>query len=634
MFAQAGQPPQAPRASGLLAGRVVDAAGEPVGGAVVVLRADSPGPPVPRPATTGQPVPVRTDGEGRFVFTDVPGGKYWIEASKGGWLPGALGRRRPGGSGLGVDLGEAEHRNDLRITVWRPGVIAGTVTDDNGDPLVGVEVRAVQLLHIAGRRQMVVPQRPQTLPRQKTDDRGAYRFSDLVPGDYVVAVLTSVLSEPPEFAGTIRAAGATPNTYYQTMTGLGTAPIVFDRATGVAAGGRGLVDSLSSVSGVPTTENAWLAYPTTYYPSAVTQTAATIVRAISGEPKTSIDVHVRMVPTWQVSGVLTAPDGPAPWHAVHLVPADTGDQPLVDVATAVTDAQGAFTFYGVPTGQYIARVVRIPAPGPGMRMSLAGGTGAIPYVTTFGGGPSTGPPAMSSEPLMHVSVDVTVTDRHVRNLALALAEGPRVRGRAVFEGASPAPTSDQWRLSNVGAAAASGREDSPGFPNPFAIDGQFTTPSLWPGKYLLRVTPPRGWFLLRATYQGRDISATPVEITSDIENVVITFTDRARTLKGTVQGDDGSKADATVVVFPVEPEAWVDYGRTGRRVMSARVTETGTFSLPAPADGEYYVMAIPEADTADWQNPATLAKLAPAAERVRIQGDGPPSLSLRLRRMP
>jgi len=634
LFSQAAQPPQAPRANGLLAGRVVDAAGDPVPGAVVALRADTPGPPSPRPATTGQPVPVRTDTEGRFVFTDVPAGTYQVDATKAGWLPGALGRRRPGGSGLSVDLKDAEHRNDLRLTLWRPAVIAGTVTDDNGDPLVGVEVRAVQLLHIAGRRQMFVPQRPQTLARQKTDDRGAYRFPDLVPGDYLIAVLTSVLSEPPGFAGAIRAAGTTPGAYYQTMTSLGAAPIVFDRATGVAAGGRALVESLSGISGVPATESAWLAYPTTYHPSAVTQTAATVVRAISGEPQTSVDVHVRMVPTWQVSGVLTGPDGPAPWHGVHLVPADTGDSPLVDVATAVTDAQGAFTFYGVPPGQFIARVIRIPAPGPGLQMGLAGGTGAIPYVTAFGRGPSGGPPTMSNEPLMHVSVDVTVADRHVRDLALTLSPGPRLRGRAVFEGPSPSPSAEQWRLANVSAAAANGREDNAMFPMPFSIDGQFSTPSLWPGKYLLRVTPPRGWFLLRATYQGRDISATPVEITADIDNVVITFTDRPRTLKGTVQVDAGARSDATVVVFPVEPEAWVDYGRPGRRVMSARVTETGTFSLTAPADGEYYVMAIPEADTDDWQNPATLAKLAAAAERVRVQGDGPPSLSLRLRRMP
>jgi len=316
------------------------------------------------------------------------------------------------------------------------------------------------------------------------------------------------------------------------------------------------------------------------------------------------------------------------------VAADTGDSPLVDVATAVTDAQGAFTFYGVPPGQYIARVVRIPTPGPGMRFGLAGGTGAIPSVMAFGGGPSAGPPTMSDEPLMHVSVDVTVADRHVRDLSLALTEGPRVRGRAMFEGASPPPTGDQWRLASVSPAAASGREDSVMMPARFSADGQFTTPSLWPGKYLLRVNPPRGWFLVRALYQGRDISATPVEITSDIENVVITFTERARTLKGTVQADAGSKVDATVVIFPVEPEAWLDYGRTGRRVMSARVTETGAFSLTAPADGEYYVVAIPEADTDDWQSPATLAKLAGAAERVRVQGDGPPSLTLRLRRMP
>lgn len=640
MLAQAGQAPQAPRASGLLAGRVVDAAGEVVAGAVVAVRVDTGGPPLPRSAPVGRAVPVRTNAEGRFVFTDVPAGTYQLDVTKAGWLPGMLGRKRPGGSGLPVELAEGQHRNDLTITLWRPAVIAGTVTADNGDPLVGVEVRAVQLMHVAGRRQMHMPQtgpgsqwRPQFLARQKTDDRGAYRFSDLLPGDYVVAVLTSVLSEPPGFAGAIRAANTTPRAYYQTMTATGAAPIVFDRATGVAAGGRALVDSLSGLSGVPTTEAAWLAYPTTYHPSAVTQTAATIVRAISGEPQTAVDVQVRLVPTFQVSGMLTGPEGPAPWHAVHLVPVDTGDTPLVDVGTAVTDGDGAFTFYGVPPGQYIARVIRIPWPGPGMDMGIAGGTGAIPYVSVFGRGPSGGPPPVPTDPLLHAGESVVVADHHVRNLALTMSEGPRVRGRVLLEGTGPQPTAEQWRMANVFAAAANGREDSMISPGQFSGDGQFATPSLWPGKYLLRVNPPKGWTLLRAQYQGRDISSTPIDITTDLDNVVITLTNRVRTVKGAVQIESGSRADdAVVVMFPVEREGWIDYGRVSRRVTSVRVAEDGTFTLPAPPDGEYYVVAIPDAESDDWQNPATMAKLAGVADRFRMQGDGPSALSLRVRR--
>ncbi|HQX82391.1 MAG TPA: carboxypeptidase-like regulatory domain-containing protein [Vicinamibacterales bacterium] len=632
LVAQSGQPSQTPRATGLLAGRVVDAKGEAIAGAVVAVRNDSVAP-GPRPAPVGRTVPVRTNAEGRFVFTEVPAGNYQLDVTRAGWLPGLLGRRRPGGPGLAVAIADGQPRNDLIITMWRPAIIAGRVMADNGDPLVGVEVRAIQMVHIAGRRQMNIPQRPQTLARQITDDRGAYRFSDLMPGEYLVAVLTSVLSEPPGFAGAIRAANATPRAYYQTMTATGAAPIVFDRATGVAAGGRALVDSLSGLSGVPTTEDAWLAYPTTYHPSAMTHSAATIVRAISGEPLTAVDVTVRMVPTQQVSGVLTGPEGPAPWHAVHLVPADTGDVPLVDVGTAVTDGEGAFTFYGVPPGQYIARVIRVPWPGQGLELGVVGGTGAIPYISAFGRGPSGGPPAAPAEPLLHASQSVIVADRTVTGIALTLSEGPRVRGRILLEGTGSPPTADQWRGASISAVAANGREDSASFPSPFSAAGPFATPSLWPGKYLLRVNPPQGWTLLGAALQGRDISAHAIDVTADIDGVVITLTNRVRRVMGTVQAQAGMRASDTVVLmFPVDQGEWIDYGRTNRRVASTRVDETGTFSLPAPPDGEYFVIAIPDAESDDWQNPATLAKLATMADRFLMQGDGPTALSLRLQR--
>lgn len=632
--AQVGQPNLGSPGSGLLAGRVVDSAGAPVAGAVVIVRPDAPtGSPV-RAATAASVVPVRTNDDGRFVFTEVPVGTHQVTVAKPGWLPGAFGRERPDGTTLPVTLAAQQHRNDLTITLWRPAVINGTVTDDNGDPLVNVEVRAIQLMYIAGRRQMQIPQRPSVLARQKTDDLGSYRFSDLAPGDYLIAVLTSVLSEPPGFAGAIRAAGETPSSYYQTMTAVGTAPIVFDRATGVARGGRGLVGSLSNVSGVPSGEGAWQTYPTTYHPSATSQSGATIVRAVSGDVHEATDVHVRLVNAWQVSGVLRGPDGPAPWHAVHLVPADTGDTPLVDVGTAVTDARGAFTFYGVPPGQYIARVVVTPKPPGNFRLGLAGGTGAIPYVTSFTGSPSPGPMPVQTDPLLHVSAPVTVGARHVVDLVLTMREGVRVRGRVVFEGAAPQPTPEQIQQLTIQAAPANGRQDSNIFPGRASPDSQFTTSSLWPGRYLIQSSAPPGWSLARAMFQGRDIAVEAVDMTSDLENVVLTFTDKTGTLKGTVQVDSPMRPDeGAVLLFPVDEKAWVDYGRSSRRVTSVRVTENGSFTLPAPPDGDYFVVAIPDAEADDWQNPETLAKLAGMAERVTVRSQAMPPLNVRLRRL-
>jgi hypothetical protein len=331
-------------------------------------------------------------------------------------------------------------------------------------------------------------------------------------------------------------------------------------------------------------------------------------------------VIVRLTPTWQISGVLRDPDGPAAWNAVHLIPAEAADAPLVDTSTAVTDAAGAFTFYGVPPGQYVARVIRVQYPtGAGARMGLAGGTGQIPYVYQSGGGPSSGPPSVSSEPLLHVSEPVTVANRHVQGLVLTMREGPRVRGRARFEGASAQPTPEQLTGVTVSATPANGRMDTVSWPGRFSGDGQFLLPSQWPGRYMIRAAAPPGWRFKDATYQGRDISETPIDLTSDLDNVIITFVDSARTITGTVHADGGQIVEgASVLLFPLNPAGWVDYGRTSRRVASRTVTARGEFSFELPPPGEYCLIAIPAEAADGWQNPEVLAKLAASAEHVHV----------------
>jgi hypothetical protein len=601
-------------ATGLIAGRVVDSAGNPVPNAIVFIR-KGPLPATSRFPGTGTADRVLSDDAGRFVFNGLTPGPYSLEATKPGWLMGAYGRRVPGNGASVLELTEGERRNDLSITLWRTAVIAGRVIADNGDPMVGVEVRAMKQVFMAGRRQSEIP------IRAKTDDLGAYRFSDLVPGEYLVAVLSSVLSEPPGFAGAIRAGSETPRAYYQTMTDLGVAPIVFDRATGVAGANRPLVGSLSQLSSVPVDDGAWPAYPTTFHPSSTSMRSATIVRAVSGEARTAVDVTVRLTPTWQVSGVLRDPDGPAAWNAVHLIPAEAADTPLVDTSTAVTDATGAFTFYGVPAGQYIARVVRVPYPtGQGARMTLAGGTGAIPHVLTVFSGPAGASP-VPTEPLLHVSEPVTVANRNIEGLMLTMREGPRVRGRVRYDGAKP-PPGPMSLGAPVFAVPANGRLDTASVPGRLSNDGQqFVLPSQWPGRYLIRsVAPTRDWVFKDATYQGRNISDTPIDLTADLDNVIITFIESARTIKGTVRGDTGKAVEgSSVLLFPTDPAGWVDYGRSSRRVTSTTVSASGGFTFELPPPGDYYLIAVPAEMADGWQNPAVLAKIAASAERIRVE---------------
>ena len=629
-----GQTPAGSRASsgakpsGLITGQVIDAeTGSPVPAAIVALSDST------QAASRGQSLSrVRTDGQGRFFFDQLAAGTYTVTATKAGWIPGAFGRRRPDGNSHPLELKDEERRGNISIPIWRYGVISGRVADEQGEALIGADVRIFQQTFTAGRPQLTFT------TRATTDDRGAFRVATLLPGDYLVVVPATVTAEPPALSAQTSA----PNSYLQTMTPVGVAPMSLRRAEIATTGDQTRVSSILNVIRPPSADGAWTTYATTLFPSATSVGSARIVRLAAGQERTNVDVIVRLVPTFQVSGTLANLDGtPAAFHGVHLVPADSGDHPIFDVATAVTDGSGRFAFMGVPPGQFIARVVRTPMPStPGSRISICGGTGAIEFVCAFSGPPGAGGAAKPPETLLHADQPVTVENGNVSGVAITLRAGARVNGRAEFEGSAPRPTDTQWGGIAVSLERVDGQtfQAQGGFdltePGRFSTDGRFTTPSSWPGRYFLRISsPPPGWTFKGATYQGRDISETPFDLSVDLNDVAITFTDRAAKIDGAVQNADGqSDPSALVLLFPTDPAAWVDYGRTSRRVRSASAVG-GTFTIPAPPDGDYFLIAVPDDQAQGWQNPAFLEKAAALADRIRIADGQSMTHPLRTKRL-
>ena len=157
--------------NGTITGQIVDAAtGRAVNGAVVTLKP--------------QPQRILTAADGRFVFTELPPGAYTIVATRRGYVEGASGRRRPGGTSQPVTLTPDEPSADAVVRMWKTAVITGVVTDESGDPVVGAQLRALERSTVAGQSRFTAAGAPAF-----TDDRGVYRFSDLVPGEYLVATI-------------------------------------------------------------------------------------------------------------------------------------------------------------------------------------------------------------------------------------------------------------------------------------------------------------------------------------------------------------------------------------------------------------------------------------------------------------
>lgn len=599
--------------TGILAGRVVDGAGAVVPEAIVVVR-----PSGGVGGAAAQVVPVRADTEGRFVVTHVPPGRFNIEVSKPGWLPGAYGRQRPSGAASEVTLAAGATRADLRIVLWRPAVIGGTVTADDGEPVVGAEVSAVRLEWTAGRRAPLDIDSRQA-PRAQTDDRGMYRFSSLEPGDYVVAVLASATSEPDTFAGAIRAAGETPQAFYQTMASGTVRSMNFDRATRVA--GRGtLVRAFADLDGVATT----------YHPASLVMSGAETIVVASGEVKGAIDIQLTRQPQVTVTGTVSDPAGPAAWHAVHLVPADTDDRPLISTAVAVTDGQGRFVLSGVPPGEFMARVVRLPWPTEGDRYSVTGGTGAIPRISLVLGGPRA--PAAPAEPVYFVNQRLSVGNAPIDGLNLTLTPAPQVRGRVEFVGSSAQPgAADLARVRVMVEPAGGGRADANLAGARPSASGQFVASTIWPGRFVIKATPPPGWYFKGATLHGRDVTDAALQVDEDVSDIVVTFVDRERRITGTVQGDSATAVDgAVVIVFPADARARVDHGRSPRTLQWIPVDAEGRFSVSAPPSGDYLAIALPAGEADDWKNPAQLQAWSTLADRVTI-AEIPSPITIRLR---
>lgn len=549
-----------------ISGQVVDGTtGRPVSAATVILS-----------LAKMEGLPVVTGADGRFVFRVTPqDASYTLTARKGGYAEGGSGRMRIGGALQPVQLNALTPSANVLIRVWKLGAITGTVTDEAGEPVVGVQVRALQRTASGGRRTFAPGGATMT-----TDDRGVYRVSNLPPGEYIVLTSPPAPSlKPTVFADIARTGRA--NGELAFMFG-GTTPFL-------EAGDAWLALSRGSVTPPPPRNGRLQIYPPTFHPSATALAQASTVTLGSGEERASIDIQLAPAAAARVAGLLADSSGPAANAMLRLVPAGFEDMPGDLVASVSgTDASGGFAFAAVPPGQYTLRG-RGRVPGAGV------------LDTTW------------------VALPVTVSGDDIDGVVATLSPALRIRARMQYDGTSP-----QTQLAENGrfTTLPFTLESVNGPPENMTVGAAsieqgaivFGYP---PGRYRVRVmNSPQGWMFKSATLNGVDVSETPFDLTKDVDGLVLTFTDRWSGMSGAVQGT-GADA-ATVLVFPTDAQLWMSAGPNSRRFKSARGTATRQFGIGSLPPGDYYAIAVRDEDAADWRDPAALEALAREAARVTI----------------
>ena len=240
-----------------------------------------------------------TDAEGRYQISGLPAGQYIISTDAPAYLPQSSALGSDASTKITLDEGEAREKIDFALI--RGGVITGRVTDEDGRPQVGRDVRMMELVgrdqfrEVGGMRAGVTA--------LETDDRGIYRIFGLRRGRYVVM------------------AGGE-NDYL-----------------------RGAIKSRAT--------------QLTYHPDVVRQEEAKVIEVREGEEVTGVDIRLRNPgAAFAASGrVINSETGkPLPQARVICFPVGNPEDESGNwAADTLTDSEGNFTATGLKPGKYKAK---------------------------------------------------------------------------------------------------------------------------------------------------------------------------------------------------------------------------------------------------------------------------------------
>ena len=543
-----------------------------------------------------------TDDRGTFAFRNVPAGRFEVKAFKSGYLRAGYGASRPDRTGTPIVVNDGDAIGNIAITIARGGVITGIVRDSRGRPVPGLDVKVLKLGYnaVTGERMLTTP--GSSAGAGNTDDRGEYRVYGLPPGNYLVLVMAG--------PGPGRSAGQS----LDDMRPLTTAEV--EQAL-QAVRGAATNTSPAAVPPALSSSATRVNYAPVFYPGVADIGAAAPVALGLSEERSGIDVAIQLVPTATISGTLRTPPGVAPaLLRVTLLPAGPQSDLLTGglaLRTTTSNSAGTYSFGGVAPGAYTIKA------------------------STVGGRPG------ASDTPLWAAAEVRVNGQNME-MPLTLEPGVAVAGRVIFEGAAPTP--DQLQTLSFGLVppgsstpiqtAGGGRNMTAPVTGRGQVgpDGRFTISEVPPDAYrfVAQWTSPGAssrWTIKSAVANGRDVFDAPIRVNpNEPVNWTITYTDTPTHLTGVFQDRTGRTAtDYFILVFPADRQYWVP---GSRRIQMARPATTGTFSAKGLPAGEYFLAALSDLETGEWNDPTLLESLVGSSIKVTLRDGGTTTQDVRI----
>ena len=266
------------------------ASGEPLKRANVVL--------MPAEGRPDGSYSTSTDAAGRFAFESVAPGTYRLWADRTGYVRSEYGSKTQGRLGSTISVSPAQEISKLDIRLQPHAVIAGRVTDEEGEPLANVQVQTLMFRYLQGKRTLM------PASGASTNDLGEYRIFGLAPGRYYLsAVYRNMMAMP----GTV-----------------------------------------SSNPGNQPDEG----YALTYFPGTHDTRTATPVQVHAGRPLSGVDFRLQRVRTARIRGRLTNFKAHPMNRPMIMLTSRGSGFTMFDRNTAMPRADGTFEMRGVAAGAY------------------------------------------------------------------------------------------------------------------------------------------------------------------------------------------------------------------------------------------------------------------------------------------
>jgi protocatechuate 3,4-dioxygenase beta subunit len=493
-----------------------------------------------------------TDSEGRYEIKELPAGRYNVTASKGSFVQGSFGQRRPGEPGTPIELADGQTADRVNFALSRGSVIAGRIVDDGGEPVSGTMVSAMRYQFMGGSRRLMPGGGEGSTGR--TDDQGMFRLYGLPPGDYYVS-----------------------------------------------ANNRN--NMMMVAPGVNNTEPDGFA--PTYYPGTPNLSDASRVTVKAGQEMTGANFALIIARMARIRGRAVGSNGQPVANAMLMLnPAEPAMGMNMNMMNAMIAADGSFQFANVAPGRY--------------NLSLR-------------------PSGMASASAEIGMMTVTVGNEDIDNLMLTTAIGAVARGVVMTDdGSAPPFRPDQVSIFPGPMDPMSGVFVMSG-QNRINDDYTFELTGL-SDRRLLRANVGQaqvtGWYLKSVMFEGEDITDSGMEFTPgrSYDGLQVVFTQKATDLSGAVMDERNKPVlDATVVVFPADPQRW-NFG--SRYIRSLRPDTNGRYTIKSlPPREDYLVIAVQNLESGQGSDPEFLTRAKEEAKPFSLNEGETKAVDIKLSKL-